>query len=290
VQGLTAGIDYKDIKSTLRASSLVPDDPNSDDPNATKHEETAFIKSPIRYLPFQLTWWSNFTDIDNSVSFSIGDRFNLSGLVSGGSAADFHANRAVDGVNGNYQVFVWNAEYRRRLSMADGASFLANLGQSLTGPLWTHNGLPHDSIGLYDDWALVMRTNGQYATQPLIPTEQYPAGGVGSVRGYLQSEVFGDNAYALTAELFTRRFAAEFHPGYSLGMRPSAFWDYACMNNTAATRDERKWVCIGAVGLGLQYDFTRWITGQLYLADPLESTTSTTAGKPRLHFRLTGGF
>ncbi|MFI5317397.1 MAG: ShlB/FhaC/HecB family hemolysin secretion/activation protein [Myxococcota bacterium] len=281
--GLTAGIDYKDIKSTLQVTSPDPNDPHA--PGTTEE-----IKTPIRYLPFLLTWWSSYTDLDDSLSFSLGDRFNFSGLVSGGSAADFRANRSAQGVNGNYQVLVWNAEYRRRLSMADGASFLANLSESVLGPLWPHSGIPRDSIGLFDDWAIDLRTSGQHATQPLIPTEQYAAGGVNSVRGYLQSEIFGDDAWAYSVELWARRFSLDLAPSVSLGLRPLAFWDYACMYNMAPGEGEPERQCIYSLGVGLQVAFTRWISGSLYLADPLQTTANTTAGQVRLHFRLTGGF
>ncbi|HTO69265.1 MAG TPA: POTRA domain-containing protein [Myxococcota bacterium] len=283
-QGFTAGIDYKDVKSTLQVTN--PSDPN--DPHSPP--VTTEIKTPIRYLPFQITWWSNYTDIDDSVSFSLGDHFNMSGLVDGGSAADFRANRSVPGVNGNYHTFVWNLEWRHRLSMADGASFLANLGQSLLGPSWPHTGRPRDSIGLFDDWAIVFRTNGQRATQPLIPTEQYPAGGMTNLRGYLQSEVFGDNALAYNVELWARRFAVELPQTLSLGLRPLGFWDYACMYNLEPTEGEPGRTCLYSLGAGVQLDFARWFTALLYLSDPLQTTANTTRGDPRFNFRVTGGF
>jgi hemolysin activation/secretion protein len=275
--GLTAGIDYKDIKSTLQEDASV-------DPNAPQ------IKTPIRYLPFLFNWWTSYTGQDDFAALSLGDHFNFSGLVSGGSSADFRANRAAPGVNGNYHVFVWRADWRHRLSMADGASFLANLSESLLGPLWPHTGIPRESIGLFDDWAITLHTDGQRASQPLIPTEQYAAGGVNSVRGYLQSEIFGDNAWAYSIELWTRRFSLSVAPGVPLDLRPSAFWDYACMYNLEPGEGEPGRQCLFSLGVGLQFAVTRWFSGQLYLADPLQTTLNTTAGQARLHFRLTGGF
>ena len=275
-QGLTAGIDYKDIKSTLRVT----------EPN----QPTAEIKTPIRYLPFLLTWWSNIAGIDDALNFSLTERFNMSGLVSGGSKEDFHANRSAAGVNGNYFITGWYLEYRHRLSMADGASFLANLSQNLLGPLWPHTGRPRNSIGLFDDWAIVLRTNGQRASQPLIPTEEYAAGGMTNLRGYLQSEVFGDNAWAYTVELWARRFGLDLTPSVSLGLRPSAFWDYACMYNMAPGEGEPGKSCLYSLGMGVQIDFTRWFSATLYLSDPLQTTINTTRGDPRFNFRVTGGF
>ncbi|HTO52202.1 MAG TPA: POTRA domain-containing protein [Myxococcota bacterium] len=283
-QGFTAGLDYKDIKSTLQVTN--PSDPN--DPNSPPI--TTNIPTPIRYLPFQLSWWSSYYGIDDSLSVSLGDHFNMSGLVSGGDSSDFRKNRSAPGVNGNYHIFVWTLEWRHRLSMADGASFLANLGQSFLGSSWPHTGRSRDSIGVLDDWGIVLRTGGQRASQPLIPTEQYAAGGMANLRGYLQSEVFGDNALAYSVELWTRRFGIDFTPGVSMGLRPMGFWDYACMYNLAPGEGETGRTCLYSIGAGLQVDFLRWFSATLYLTDPLQTTTNTTRGDPRFNFRVTGGF
>jgi hemolysin activation/secretion protein len=45
------------------------------------------------------------------------------------------------------------------------------------------------------------RVHGQLASQPLVNTEQVSGGGLSTVRGYLESEVLGDNAIFATAEL-----------------------------------------------------------------------------------------
>ncbi|HTO05720.1 MAG TPA: POTRA domain-containing protein [Myxococcota bacterium] len=277
--GITAGVDYKDIHSTLRQ--------DSNDPNQSGAE----IKTPIRYLPFLLNLWTSYTGRDDFLAASVGDHWNYAGLVSGGSSDDFRANRSANNVDGNYHVMVWTADWRHRLSMADGESWLANLSQSALGPLWPHTGIPPEAIGLFDDWALSVHVNGQLASQPLIPTEQYAAGGVSSVRGYLQSEIFGDSAWAFNIELWTRRYSFPIGAaGYPFDLRPSAFWDHACMHNLDPGEGEKSGQCMSSVGLGLQLAVTRWFTGQLYLADPLDTTPNTTAGNVRLHFRLTGGF
>jgi hemolysin activation/secretion protein len=283
-QGFTAGMDYKDVKNTLQVTNL--SDPN--DPNSPK--VTSNVETPIRYLPMQLTWWSNYFAVDDSLSFSLGDHFNMSGLVSGGSSGDFRANRSADGVNGNYHVFIWTAEWRHRLSMADGESFLAKFSQSLLGPLWPHTGRSRDSIALFNDWGIVMRATGQVATQPLIPTEQYAAGGMTNLRGYLQSEVFGDDAQAYSVELWARRFELDFTPSLSLGLRPMGFWDWACMYNLDPGEGELARNRIYSLGMGLQLDFLRYFAATLYLSDPLVTTTSTTASRPRFNFRVSGGF
>jgi hemolysin activation/secretion protein len=174
--------------------------------------------------------------------------------------------------------------------MADGASWLANLGQSMLGPYWQSSGIPRDAISIYDDWGFVLRLMGQAANQPLVPTEQYAAGGVGTVRGYLQSEVFGDDAWNTNVELWTRRFSVNLAPSFPISWRTGAFWDLACMYNLAPGEGESTTKCIQGIGLGFELFVVPWITSQVYLADPLNSTSNTQANQLRVHLRFTGGF
>ena len=46
-----------------------------------------------------------------------------------------------------------------------------------------------------------VKAQGQMASQPLVNSEQFSGGGLGSVRGYLESEALGDNALFGTFEL-----------------------------------------------------------------------------------------
>ena len=45
-----------------------------------------------------------------------------------------------------------------------------------------------------------IRADGQWAGQPLISTEQFGIGGVNSVRGYHEGEVFGDTGWHMSLE------------------------------------------------------------------------------------------
>src|SRR5262249_54559533 len=52
----------------------------------------------------------------------------------------------------------------------------------------------------HTNWTLSLHADGQVASQPLISNEQYGAGGVNSVRGYHEGEVFGDDGWRVTIE------------------------------------------------------------------------------------------
>jgi hemolysin activation/secretion protein len=56
---------------------------------------------------------------------------------------------------------------------------------------------------------LRVRGEGQLAVQPLVPTEQFSAGGVDSVRGYAEAAVVGDTGLRGSIELRSRELAAK---------------------------------------------------------------------------------
>ena len=49
----------------------------------------------------------------------------------------------------------------------------------------------------------MLRANGQMATGALISNEQFSLGGLNSVRGYFEGDVFGDAGWTTSAELRT---------------------------------------------------------------------------------------
>src|SRR6202012_4057428 len=55
-------------------------------------------------------------------------------------------------------------------------------------------------IPIHTNWTTVVRADGQWASEPLISNEQFGAGGVNSVRGYREGEVFGDTGWHVSLE------------------------------------------------------------------------------------------
>ncbi|HZI32843.1 MAG TPA: POTRA domain-containing protein, partial [Candidatus Binatia bacterium] len=55
-------------------------------------------------------------------------------------------------------------------------------------------------IELFTNWIASLRADGQWASEPLISNEQFGAGGVNSVRGYHEGEVFGDTGWHVSLE------------------------------------------------------------------------------------------
>src|SRR5262249_6571569 len=69
------------------------------------------------------------------------------------------------------------------------------------------------SQDLPGDLQLWGKLQGQLADQPLVSNEQLSAGGLDTVRGYLESEVLGDNGLLLSVELRSPSLSAWFEKG-----------------------------------------------------------------------------
>jgi hemolysin activation/secretion protein len=78
------------------------------------------------------------------------------------------------------------------------------------------------------NWTLTIHANGQWASEPLISSEQFGAGGVNSVRGYHEGEVFGDEGWHVSLEQATPPHIIGFVNGdIPLTVRGSIYTDYA---------------------------------------------------------------
>jgi hemolysin activation/secretion protein len=167
--------------------------------------------------------------------------------------------------------------------------------QAITGSTKSHGhwvilnpSLSRD-FNLFGDWTLSLRADGQWASEPLISNEQFGAGGVASVRGYHEGDVFGDTGWHVTAEQKTPPHVLGFINGEALSLRGSVFVDYAevyLLDPQGAPGDTPLWSTglSTAVALGLHWE------GRLIFAVPLRPTASTSAYEPQFRFSLTGQF
>ncbi len=74
----------------------------------------------------------------------------------------------------------------------------------------------------------LLRADGQWASQPLISNEQFGTGGVASVRGYQEGQVFGDTGWHVSLEQRTPgHVVGYFNADNPLTIRGSIYTDYA---------------------------------------------------------------
>jgi hemolysin activation/secretion protein len=128
-------------------------------------------------------------------------------------------------------------------------------------------------------FSLFLKLDGQIADQPLINNEQYSAGGVGSVRGYKESEIMADNALHGTIELF----APDLLKTHVL--IPYLFYDFACLDVREPLAGEIDGDFIHGAGIGLTGNWKETIDFKLDLGFALEETDDTKSGDVELHFK-----
>src|SRR5262249_52707922 len=157
-------VDRKDITNTLEASG-------------------AEAETPITYLPFGISYRGSRYGDASYTSFRLGATFNVAGTLNGGSKQDFQMNRGGvvprRPVTGTFAIL--NGEIEHTVRLPNLLSQIAAGHPLDLGP---------SDRSMADDWLLVLRLNGQWASQPQIATEQCAAGGPYTVRGYLTAERF----------------------------------------------------------------------------------------------------
>jgi hemolysin activation/secretion protein len=124
---------------------------------------TEAFDTPITYYPLNATYGATWQNEGALTQFNLGLTANVRGL--GSQYEEFDAKR----FNANSSFFHINADLSHTQDLPEG-------------------------------FQLFGRIKGQYADGPLISSEQFSLGGVETVRGYLETEVLGDNGVAGTIE------------------------------------------------------------------------------------------
>jgi len=146
------------------------------------------------------------------------------------------------------------------------------------------------------------RVQGQYADQPLVSSEQFSLGGLDTVRGYLESEVLGDNGIAGTAELRSPNIATPLQAlltdetGAPLNIRLFNEWrvygfvDAAAASINKPLPEQQAHFALWSYGVGARLKLTDYFNGAVALAVPMINQTYTKARDPRVLFRVWGEF
>ncbi len=254
---LSFGVDYKKLEKT-----------EAQFPGTLG---TAVVLSPIQYTPVSLSYTGTFADT-SGVSRMFGTaKGYVAGMIPGGEKQDFTGdpNNPNDpgqgrvGSTGTFAVLQGGVERVHLLPM---------------------------------DFNLLLHVDGQWGSQPLIPAEQYFAGGMDTVRGYDNYETVGDNALRARLELTTpellelpidrfwqRRKSAD----YLLRFRAVAFYDRATLWIQQAQPGQQSQFDLEGVGAGIRAKFPKDL-GELKVDQgwALRSTGVTQRGDSFVHFSV----
>jgi len=145
-------------------------------------------------------------------------------------------------------------------------------------------------FSIYTNWLTTLRADGQWASEPLISSEQFGAGGVNSVRGYHEGQVFGDNGWHISLEQLTPPHVVGVVYGNTpLILRGTVYMDFAdtyLLDPQGRPGSTALW---GTGFGGVASIGPHWETRFLFSL-PLLGTTTTTAYEPFFNFALTAQF
>jgi hemolysin activation/secretion protein len=141
---------------------------------------------------------------------------------------------------------------------------------------------------------LLLHADGQWASEPLVVTEQYFVGGLDTVRGYIQYESLGDHAVRGRAELtgpemwpipidriWQRRRSSEWDVKWKL----AAFYDAANLWIRDAPRGQQDQFRLESAGWGLRVRMPKDVgTVRIDQGFALQNATVTKRGDTFVHF------
>ena len=138
---------------------------------------------------------------------------------------------------------------------------------------------------LWGGAAVFGRVMAQAAASPLITNEQFAAGGIDDVRGYLEAERLGDNAVAARVELRSPNLS-RFYPAQLQSLQLLAFTDGAELFVKSPLPDTQSSSMLWSTGLGLRVEAAQHLQAMLMWAYPLRAGDRVKAGAQRVHFSL----
>ena len=143
---------------------------------------------------------------------------------------------------------------------------------------------------IHTNWVLSLHGEGQWASQPLISNEQFGLGGVNSVRGYQEGQVFGDTGWWIGLEQKTPpQVVGLVYRNHPLSVRGSVFMEYGEVY-LLDPRGRQASTALWGTGFGGVASIGANWEARLLFAWPLLSAPNAQAGQPRFTFSLSAQF
>jgi hemolysin activation/secretion protein len=133
------------------------------------------------------------------------------------------------------------------------------------------------------------KVQGQAADKPLVNSEQFSGGGLGTVRGYLESEELGDNAFLGSAELRSPNLGGLLNKSIN-EWRVYAFTDGGVLAIDDPLPEQQTRFTLASVGVGTRIKLLDHLNGSLDAGLPLVRGQQTQAYQWLLTFRVWAEF
>jgi hemolysin activation/secretion protein len=206
-------------------------------------------RAPIRYTTLSANYGITWLGKHGSTELSLTPTLGLRGM--GSDDAEFDTRRFAASANFSY----------------------------LRGELARTQKLPYDI-------QLMLRSQAQYTDQPLVDSEQFSAGGMDTVRGYFESEVAGDQAISVAAELSSPSLFTLLDRKSWGEWRVHAFAESAWVKlQTPLPAQASSFNPIG-VGFGTRFKVKNHFSGSIDAGWPLHAEGQTQVGDLRVNFSL----
>lgn len=216
--------------------------------------EAGIQETPIRYSPISADYTATLKDDSGYTRLSAGVNIMLRGLS--GEMNEFAAKRYKS--RGNYLAVNLGLERKQALPFGFG---------------------------------LDVRLDGQISNQPLISNEQYIAGGMASVRGYMESEALGDNAAHASVELSRNiRFSKRKEGEHLFSLAPYLFYDGALLRILDPLPGQEMETTLQGTGGGLRMAITEHVSCEGVFGVALNETDTTSSGDGSFYFMIKGTF
>ena len=255
---ISYGFDYK------RTEQLVTT-PAADPGGEGAAGQPSLIYSPITHCPLSATYSATW----------MGERtFPAAGGAAGAAASEPRTVR------------LWTTElnFGATMHLRGTGSSAAEFGDSRVAADGSYCYLRADAahtVRLPWDFQAQGKVQGQIAARPLISSEQFSGGGLGTVRGYLEAEASGDNAAFATFELRTPSLL----PAGRGEWRFHAFGDWGWLQTLEPTALEITPRWLMSVGAGTRLSLGKHFTGSLDVGLPLHDGPRTESGDILVTFR-----
>lgn len=147
---------------------------------------------------------------------------------------------------------------------------------------------------LPEGFAVHSHLDAQVTDQPLISNEQFPIGGVRSVRGYYESEKLVDTGVSGTVELVSPSlpdlWQALAHDAGLQSLHILGFADGGRGFLFKPLAEQQSSFALASAGVGLDLRFLNHLTSRVYWARPLLATENTPAGTQMVLFTVSSEY
>ncbi|MEZ0317557.1 MAG: ShlB/FhaC/HecB family hemolysin secretion/activation protein [Methylophilaceae bacterium] len=206
------------------------------------------INTPIKYMPFLLGYDATLATGTSNTQLGLNATFSIRGL----------GNRSQEFAN------------KRFLAQPDFAYLRATLKHTQQ---------------IYQGWKVVGRVAGQVSNDPLIANEQFIVGGADSVRGYFESNSFGDQGAYGSLELRTPSFA-QYLPKNISELYALGFYDAGHVRLMDPLPSQTATFTLESSGVGFALKGFSGFFASLDYAKVRHDAGFVAKGDDRVHFRI----